>query len=636
MCGICGFYNDARNDLLDNMCGALAHRGPDDQGTFIGGPVGLAMARLKIVDLCTGHQPMSNEDGGITVVFNGEIYNYRELRAELNKKGHRFRTRSDTEVIVHLYEEMGRDCVQKLRGIFAFAVWDGGSLYVARDRLGVKPLYYTWVNDRFYFASEIKALLLVPGVDREVDLEALDDFVALQYVPAPKTLFKGIFKLPGGHWMRINGRGGWVNRYWELPLPYPNGWPYEGSSVREKVGELLADAVRSRTISDVPLGVLLSGGLDSSIVAALLRRNLTGQLKAFHIRFAGEEGEAVFARAVAQALDYEYHELEAGPGDLAAIPKVIWHLDEPIADAAAWATHLICRYVKSHVSVLLTGEGGDEVFAGYPRYLLSRFADLYHYSPPLLKRISARVASAAQVRYPRTRLWRHAVKLANSAGDPWVRNFAWLSIFAEAERQTLYTDDFAYEAAGGRAARLYERYFKYGAGRSNLQRLTAVDMKTWLVDNVLMKVDKTSMSAAVEARVPLLDHMLVETVVRLPDKDRFGRWTPKKLLKDFAGGLLPTSIVHRPKRAFEVPVGKWLREHRREWVCDVLGSAEAVARGYFRPQAVAALLDNFIKTGTDGKKIWSLFCLELWHRQFIDGFLRAHYRTDRLPCVISS
>ena len=255
MCGICGFYNDGRVNFLDDMCDALAHRGPDDRGTFVNGPVGLAMTRLKIVDLQTGRQPMSNEDGRVTVVFNGEIYNYRELRAELNRKGHQFRTLSDTEVIVHLYEEMGCDCVRKLRGIFAFAVWDGRNLFVARDRLGVKPLYYTWVNDRLYFASEIKALLRIPGVFREVDLEALSDFVTLQYVPAPRTLFKGIYKLPGGHWMRINGRGGWVNRYWELPSPYPNGWPHRESTVQEKVNEMVADAVRSRTISDVALGV---------------------------------------------------------------------------------------------------------------------------------------------------------------------------------------------------------------------------------------------------------------------------------------------------------------------------------------------------------------------------------------------
>ncbi len=636
MCGICGFYNDGRNRLLENMCSTLAHRGPDDRGTFIGRPVGLAMTRLKIVDLYTGDQPMSNEDGTVTVVFNGEIYNFRELRAELQGRGHQFRTLSDTEVIVHLYEEMGCDCVQKLRGMFAFALWDGGNLYIARDRLGIKPLYYTWVNDRFYFASEIKALLWVPGVNREVDLDALDDFVALQYVPAPKTLFKGIFKLPGGHWMRINRRGGWVNRYWELPLPYPADWRCKGGTIREKIGEMVAEAVRTRTISDVPLGVLLSGGLDSSIVAALLRRNLTGAAKAFHISFAGEKGEAAFAQATAQALDYEYHELEASPDDLAAITKVIWHLDEPLADAAAWATYLICRYAKSHVTVLFTGEGGDEVFAGYPRYLLSRFADLYHLSPRALKRVAARLTASVRVRHGMNRAWQYAAKLASSAPEPWVRNFAWLSVFDEAKRQTLFTDDFRREVRGDRAVRLYERYFREGSGRSPIQRLTAADIKTWLADDVLMKVDKASMAVAVEARVPFLDHVLVEYVTRLPDKYRFGWGTPKRLLKGFARDRLPGRIVDRPKRAFEVPVDKWLREHRRDWVYDTVASPEALARGYFRPQATLGLLDGYMNRGVGGKQVWSLFCLELWHQQFVDDFLPAKFKVEPLPCVISS
>jgi asparagine synthase (glutamine-hydrolysing) len=399
---------------------------------------------------------------------------------------------------------------------------------------------------------------------------------------------------------------------------------------------MVAEAVRTRTLADVPLGVLLSGGLDSSLVAALLRRNMSGPLKAFHITFVGEEGEAAFARAAAEALDYEYHELEAGPRDLAAIPKIIWHLDEPVADGAAWATHLLCRYAKPHVSVLLTGEGGDEVFAGYPRYLLSRLADLYHGSPRFLRRLAGRVAEEGRARRPDSRRWHYAAKLAYSAPEPWVRNFAWLSIFAEAERRALYADDFARGLADGRAFRLYERYFKHGAGRSNLQRLTTADLKTWLADDVLAKVDKASMSVAIEARVPLLDHLLVEHVTRLSDADRFGWRTPKKLLKEIARQLLPRAVIRRPKRAFEVPVDKWLREHRRDWVYDVVGSPEALARGYFRPRALASLLDNFIKAGAGGKKIWSLFCLELWHRQFIDSFVPADSRAAKLPCAISS
>jgi asparagine synthase (glutamine-hydrolysing) len=616
------------------MCGLLRHRGPDEDGTFVDGLAGLAMTRLKIIDLVSGSQPISNEDGRVTVVFNGEIYNYRELRRDLRAKGHYFRSLSDTEVLVHLYEEFGADCVHKLRGVFAFAIWDGGTLFLARDRLGVKPLYYSWVGDRFYFASEIKSLLVAPGVKREADAEALADFVTLQYVPGPKTLFKGIFKLPPAHWMRVNWRGAWVGRYWDLPVAGPDA-ERSFAAAAEDVDELVAEAVKTRTVADVPFGILLSGGLDSSVVAAMLRQSVSGRLKAYHIKFAGEEGEAVYARAVADALDYDYRELEATPDDLADIPKVIWHLDEPIADAAAWATYLICRRAKADVSVLLTGEGGDEVFAGYPRYMLSRLADFYHYGPSGLKRLSARVAGNAAERKPDSRFWRYAAKLAQSSPEPWERNFAWLSIFAEADRRALFSGDLLRDLRGVRARVLYERYFATG-GRGAVQRLTSADMKTWLADDVLMKVDKASMGVAVEARVPLLDHVLVESVTCLPDKVRFGAGKPKRLLKQLGARLLPPEVVRRPKRAFEVPVDKWLRRYRRDWLLDTVRSPEALSRGYFNPRALDDLCRNYVDEGARGKQVWTLFCLELWFREFIDRFSPHHAKAEAVPCAIYS
>ncbi len=635
MCGICGFYNDGREGLLNDMCEALARGGPDDRGTFTSGPAGLGMSRLEIIGVHTGRRPVSNEDAAVTVVFDGEIYNFRELRRELEKKGHRFRTKADAEVIAHLYEDLGYGCVEKLRGIFALAVWDGATLFVARDRLGVKPLYYTWVKDQFYFASELKSLLVCPAVDRAVDSEALDDYLTFGYVAAPKTLFKGVYKLPAGHWLKICRNGAWVNRYWELPQPVSEGRLF-GNRAREEVAALLQEAVRTRTLAAVPLGALLSGGLDSSLIVALLAQSCAEPVKTFHITFAGEEGEATFARQVAAEFGCDHHELEAVPEDLTAIPQVIWHLAEPVADAAAWATYLISRYAKQYVTVLLNGEGGDEVFAGYPRYLLSRLADSYHRFPKFFRKVFADVVGKVSERRDASRFWHNTAKLANSAPTPWERNVAWLSIFAEAERYALYADDFGAAVNGGHAAKLYEEYFKNSPGRSPIKRLMTADIKTSLVDGVMLKVDKASMAAGVEARVPLLDHVLVEYVTRLGDRDRFGWGVPKKLLKNLARELLPRHIIRRPKRAFVVPVEKWLRRYARDWVYDTVASSQALARGYFKPAAVGALLKDYFEEGVGGRKVWNLFCLELWHQQFVDGYVPSGFKCRPPRCVISS
>jgi len=614
MCGICGYYQGEGEELLVTMCELMRHRGPDDQGIYTAPRIGLGMTRLAIVDVAGGHQPMSNEDGRVWVVFNGEIYNFRELRENLVARGHVFHSRADTEVIAHLYEDLGVACVQRLRGIFAFAVWDGETLFVARDRLGVKPLYYTWVRGRFYFASEIKALLACPGVVREVDEDALDDYMTFQYVAGPRTMFRRIFKLAPGYWLKVNGRGAWMDRYWTLPTPSPRA--VSTAAAEERVRALVDEAVRLRTLADVPLGALLSGGLDSSLVVAFLQRTLEQPVKAFHIRFQGEEGEASYARGVAERLGCEYYELTARPADLRALPEVIWHLDEPIADAAAWATYLICKYAKQHVTVLLTGEGGDEVFGGYPRYYLSAAADWFHRMPAAFRRAALAVIAA----WPAARGWRRRVeKIITSRDETWARNLEWLSIFDDDARRKVYAPDFQRRLAGGRAAALYQGYFRsYDAAR-NIQRLTAADVKTWLADNVLMKVDKASMAAGVEARVPLLDHVLVEYVFRLRTGPRFGGRWPKGLLKKVGQGVVPDFVLRRPKRAFEVPVAKWLREYERDWVCDVLLDPHALARGFFRRETLSALVQDYLVRGFGGRRVWNLFCLELWFREFIDG-----------------
>jgi asparagine synthase (glutamine-hydrolysing) len=630
MCGICGFYNEGSAVLVAKMCRLLAHRGPDDTGTFIRSRVGLGMTRLAIIAPENGHQPILNEDGNRAIVFNGEIYNYRELKRELEAKGHRFRTASDTEVILHLYEEEGPGAVLRLRGVFAFAIWDGTALFMARDRLGVKPLYYANVGDSWYFASEVKALLICPGIRREVDPEALDDFLTLQYVPGPKTLFKGIFKLPPGHRISIGPRGATISAYWVLPEPTRGEESLTGRRGRTRA--LLEDAVASRTMSDVPIGALLSGGLDSSLVVALLARYHRGPVDAFHIRFQGEEGEWRHARRVAAATGCAYHEYEVGPDALDEIPLVIWHLDEPIADAAAWATYIICRFARPRVKVLLTGEGGDEVFGGYPRYYLSRLAGWYHAMPAFAREgLRAAAVSRAAAR-PDDALARYAFKVTTSAAAPLQRNLAWLSVFDKAARADLYTADMRRETGPGRAVQLFADYYAMTSG-SSLRRLTALDIRTWLADDILTKVDKTSMAAGVEARVPLLDQNLVDYVARLDGRDRFGLLTPKKLLKAAATGLLPREIIERRKRAFIVPLDIWLRRYRRAWVYDTLVSTAARNRGYFRNRAILGLLDRYMADGSSGRLIWTLFCLELWHQAFIDNPSREPQDSSLAVCV---
>lgn len=613
MCGICGIYGNVSVEVLMSMCDAIAHRGPDDSGVFFARPVALGMTRLAIIDVAGGHQPMTNEDGRVVVVFNGEIYNYRELREELQQQGHRFKTNSDTEVLVHLYERYGAACVSKLRGIFAFAIADDEGLFIARDRLGVKPLYYTWARDTLYFASEIKSLLVCPAVKRELDAEALDDYLTFQYVPGPKTMFQGIFKLPPGHWLRVKRAGFWVSRYWELPLPEARG---RGGVGQQSILDLLTEAVRLRTIADVPFGALLSGGLDSSLVVALLARVHPERVQAFHITFEGEPGETAYARQVAVHTGCEYHEVQAGPKELAVLPQVIWHLDEPIADAAAWATFLICRYARKFVKVLITGEGGDELFAGYPRYLLHKAAGYFHVLPQVFKRPVRSLANSLDKAFPGT-FWKYVAKVAASPADPVRRNIAWLSIFDEATKDVLYAPGFASTINGRRAEMLFENLMRRYA-RGPLVALTATDMKTWLPDDILTKVDKTSMAWGIEARVPILDHVVVETVATLSDRDRWGIGVPKLLLRRVARSLLPREVIRRRKRAFLTPVAKWLRQYEPEWLIETLLSSRALGRGYFNAAFVRELVQRYLTDGTGGSWVWLLFCFELWCREFID------------------
>jgi len=625
MCGICGLAGWVESGTLDRMCDVMTHRGPDDRGAYtdLGGPVGLAMRRLSIIDLAGGHQPLANEDETVWIVFNGEIYNYRELREELGGKGgspkHRFATSSDTEVIVHLYEELGEACVQKLRGMFAFALWDTRQrkLVIARDRLGIKPLYYHFDEGKLAFASEIKALLECPWVQRQVKLEALDQYLTLQYVPAPRTLFEGICKLRPGHLLVWQNGSLTTRAYWTLPQGM-NGRVTDEREGAEQLLEMLREAVKLRLISDVPLGAFLSGGLDSSLVVALMSEFMDQPVKTFSVGFEGwEEGsELPQARRVAEHFGCDHHEVVLQPNVEELIHKAVWHWDEPVADPAALPTYLISEFARNWVTVVLTGEGADELFAGYKQYMVDRFAPSFQRCPAWLR---------DGVLRPLARRWIGPGRLdtawdALSCADPIQRHGRWVSVFPDPLRLSLYTDDVRQSLSEANGAnQVLQQMFAEARDGTWLERRLHVDTRGWLPDDLLMKVDKMSMAVSLEARVPYLDHHVVEFVSRhLPGRLKLRGNTTKYILKQAARQLLPAAILNRPKHGFNLPLERWFREELRGFVQEVLLSEEARQRGYFRPEAVAGLFQEH-QAGryNHSRRLYALLMFELWHQKFI-------------------
>ena len=622
MCGICGICGKNDENLIKRMCRVMFHRGPDDEGIYTDETISLGMRRLSIIDLTTGHQPIHNEDGTLWIVFNGEIYNFQELKEYLEKHGHRFYTKSDTEVIVHLYEEFGEDCVQKLRGMFAFALWDKPKrkLFLVRDRLGIKPLYYTETNGKLIFASEIKAILQHPEVKCEVNLKALDEYLTFQYIPAPHTLFKGIWKLPQGHTLSYTDGKITLRQYWDVEFPQVP----EKVDEREAAEELLErfrESIRLRLISDVPLGVLLSGGVDSSAVVAVMSGLVSRPIKTFTVGFAaeGDYDETKYARLVAKRFETDHQEVILQPNACELLPKLIWHLDEPIADQAALPTYLVCELARKSVTVVLTGEGGDELFAGYPRYLLSFFADVYHKFPAWMKeQIVMKGASILPSKIPFSK---YLKKVAFSSPDAMNRNVRWMSNFLPEEKEQLYSDSLKKVLSDNPISKegWKDGWMDGWKDGSVLNSLMYMDMKTWLVDDILMKVDRMSMATSVEARVPFLDHKLVEFVCALPPKLKLKGFTTKYILKNTLNGLLPKEILNRRKHAFRVPASKWLQRDLKFLTSEILLSQAAQRRGYFNIDYIRQLVNSHLEGKIDaGQKLWNLICLELWHQIYID------------------
>jgi asparagine synthase (glutamine-hydrolysing) len=621
MCGIAGWFDPEgerpERAWLEAAAEAMAHRGPDDVGFHVEAGVGLAFRRLSIVDVATGAQPLSNEDGTVWIVYNGEVYNHLELRRELESKGHRYRTHSDTETIVHAYEEWGADCVKRLRGMFAFALFDRNRrrLLVARDRVGIKPLYFARAGRAFVCASEIKALFAFPGVERRVHLPGVVEHLTLRYAASPATLFSGIHKLKPAHSIEIGARGVEPRRYWDVAYE-----PKRELSDEAALAELEArvtESVRLRLMSEVPLGALLSGGVDSSVVVALMSRLMNRPVQTFSVGFdePGPYNELPFARTVARHLGTDHHEILVGAADLVReIPRLVWHQDEPVSEPAAIPTFLVSQLARETVTVVLTGEGGDELFAGYPKYA----------ADPLARRLAALPAVVRDplLHYGVDRLpfrFRKLQVVARSARfrDEADRLAAWFAGFAGDERARLLSPEL--RAHDGLGAAAFRAALADSRATRPLDRMLDADLRLWLPDDLLMKMDKMSMAASIEARVPLLDHPLIEWAAMLPDRFKVRGLEGKVLLKRLARRLLPNEVVDRPKVGFTVPLSPWFRGPLRELLADTLLSSTCLARGYYQPEVLRRTVEDHLEGRRDrSRELWTLLTLELWHRAYID------------------
>jgi asparagine synthase (glutamine-hydrolysing) len=647
VCGIAGRFNyrslrPVDEAVVRSMADLLAHRGPDGEGVYARGDIGLAHRRLAIVDLTSaGSQPMKWAEPGtdLWISFNGEIYNFPELRLELEARGHRFRSRTDTEVILAAWREYGVECLQRLRGMFAFALWDGQSrsLLIARDRIGKKPLHYTVDSDGIAFASEPKAFLADPAFVPEVDHHAIAEYLALQSVPSPLSAFKGVSKLPPAHYLLIERGSLTVERYWRLHFTPKRALPEEEAST-----ELLAalrDAVKTREISDVPIGAFLSGGIDSATVVALMAEG-AGRVKTFSIGFEEQEyDELRFARLVAERYATDHHEFVVRPSAVDILPQLVWHYNEPYADPSAIPTWYVSQLTRRHVTVALNGDGGDENFAGYDRYLPNERGAAFRLLPPALRRllrsaVPRRSGTPHQSALPgRVRDWLEA------RDTTWEERHALNSMqFRPALLNDLCTPEFLRSGHPAAAERLVSAARQSDAS-TRLEAMLDVDQTHYLPDTLLVKVDIASMAHSLEARSPLLDHRLMEFSARLPADLKMRQRTQKYLLKQCMRPFLPSEILDRPKKGFSVPLKRWLRGELKEMLSDLLLSVNFSNRGYFNIPVVRQLVAEHLSGARDWQdQLWNLLMLELWHRTYIDGAWRSaagHERNLRRERAIS-
>jgi asparagine synthase (glutamine-hydrolysing) len=633
MCGIVGIVEaDSRpvdRATLAAMCRTMVHRGPDDSGVYVDGSVGLAMQRLAIIDLSGGAQPMGNEGcpraaGAVSIVYNGEVYNHAELRRELEALGHRFQTRSDTEAVLHAYEEWGERSVENLIGMFGFAIWDHAKreLFLARDRLGIKPIYYLWKDGRLIFASEIKAILEDPAVERAVDAQAVYDYVGYEFVPGPRTMFAGIRKLQPGHTLRLRGRELSIRQYWDLSFQRSSlGW----EDSKRRIRELLQKSVERRLMSDVPLGVFLSGGVDSSSVLAmmsLLRRGTDQPIRTFTIGYDDPSfSEIDYARAVSRQFKTDHTEVMIRPVGPEDIERGVWHLDEPMTDLSAIPLMLLCERVRQDVIVCLSGEGGDEVFVGYDRFRASRFsARFYERLPGQLRQ---RLIEPLVRRLPDQEQKKGAVNIVKrfvdgARLDPAGEHMRWQYFLSPDLAAGIFRRGFL-DGVDGDPFRRVAEWARACPSEERLDREVYVDLKMTMADSVLMKVDKMSMASSVEVRVPFLDHELVEFATGLPPDWRMRGFQTKTILKEALLELLPREILHRRKQGYSLPIKNWLRNELRDYAREEIGRSELV-REVFEPSALDRVWEEHLsRRYNHNHLLWALLNLALWHQRFFGG-----------------
>ncbi|MDR1052601.1 MAG: asparagine synthase (glutamine-hydrolyzing) [Planctomycetaceae bacterium] len=652
MCGICGAVWSGLGEplglpVLDVMTDILAHRGPDDRGTFIDRGVALGHRRLAIVDLTqSGHQPMHNESETIHIVFNGEIYNFESLRNNLVSLGHRFKSKSDTEVIIHLYEQYGDDFLTHLNGMFAIAIWDTRTrrLILARDRLGKKPLFYRTEPEsnshsnrdllpesnyeknqhdvhRLIFASELKSILTIPNVPREIDPYSLDDYLTYQYVPHPHTIFNGIAKLPPAHYAVWQDGNFTVKKYWQ-----PD-WNNENQKLslndwKEQLRELVTDAVRIRMRSDVPVGAFLSGGIDSSITAGLMQQISPQPIHTFSIGFEQKEyDESQYAKQLADKFGTIHHQFNVTPNIDDLLPRLIWHYDEPFSDSSAIPTMLLCEATRREVTVALSGDGGDEMFAGYDRYRAVRYGGIFARLPFFLRRF---LAEKLQPLIPASTKQRSILRrgkrfLETLAMPPLESYLQWIAIFNRNRRQQLYSDDFAAKISAHDSLDFLRRAEANCLGRDFCSRISFVDVQTYLPCDILTKVDVASMAYSLESRAPLLDYRIAELSARIPLRHKIVGRYGKYVLRDTFRDLLPTNIERRRKMGFGVPIDHWFRNELKDKVQDTLMDKKCTTRGYFKKNYIKQLLNEHLNNQFDhAYRIWNLFVLELWIQNNIE------------------
>jgi asparagine synthase (glutamine-hydrolysing) len=605
------------------MCEAIRHRGPDEDGFYFKGSTGLAMRRLAIIDLKGGQQPIHNEERTAWIVFNGEIYNYLELREKLEKLGHKFYTNCDTEAIVHAYDRYGADCPKHLRGMFAFAIWDERKeeLFLARDRVGKKPLLYAQVNGGLVFGSEFSALLLHPDISREIEPDALHYYLSYMYVPAPLTAYRAIRKLEPGHTLCWSKNGEVrIERYWQPDFSHK--LKIDEEEAGERALEILREAVRVRLMSEVPLGAFLSGGVDSSAVVALMSQESSGPVKTFSIGFEEQDfSELHHARRVAEHVGAEHHEFIVRPNAMEVLPTLVEHYGEPYADSSALPTYYVSRETRRHVTVALNGDGGDECFAGYQRYAAMRLAETYHRLPGVLResfieRGFELLPSSGGLRDPLAR----AKRFMRAASLPKLERYLrWMSVFDVEAKRELYSEEFARRTTGLHETRFLEPWFARANGAGIVDAALLTDTMTYLPGDLLVKVDIASMAVSLEARSPFLDHHVIEFAASLPEKLKLKGVTTKYILKRVLKRLLPAENLERPKMGFGVPIGHWFRGELQGYLRETLLSEKAQGRGLFKPEAVKRMIDQHTsRERAYDHQLWTLLMLELWFERFID------------------